>query len=707
MSASQGGSPRLTVGRVDLASRARAAAASPYGLAVASALVASIYTTTLLQLTTPQGLVFGAVSQLAFVAPGVLVVRAATGSVVGWLVPLTLGPLLGMGLSSMALLGLWAAGIRGPWVLAVAPAVAGVLAWPARRLHGRQVVAAPSGTDALWILILLVVVPVVVARPFSLVGAVLDDGQVYRAYFTADYVWRRAVVAELAKGDFLPVNPFYVGDALHYYWLPHLLSAVEYRAVGQALGLDHLLLMRSVFVDALFVVFLYGVARMFVRTPWCAAAGTACVFLATSFEGTYALWDHWRAHAPLSLLRNINIDAVSRWFFGGMPIDGLHRMLLYQPHHAVGYSVGLLGVLMIARRARPVDPATFAVAGGLLGLSTLISSFGGLMLTSVAALHEGVSVLRARDWSRAAAHFASAGLPLALAAALVTLLQYVDVGGRVIQLGLNRVATHQFFPATALSFGPMLLLGGAGAMVAWGARRRDLQAFAALAVVCVLFYFFVDIRDHQNVYVGWRVGHLMFIGLGVLAGVLFECLANARFRVRLLGWPAVAAIVMAALPTVAIDLYNTQDVRNREQGPGFKWTLVLSHDEIDAFAWIKRATPRDAVFQVDPIARDSNTWAYIPSFAERRMGVGLPISMVPLDKYRSGAKQVQWLFDVQEPAAARAYAARHHIDFLLIGPPEREAHPGVETRFDREPILLPLVYRNPTISIYQVTPTGP
>ena len=46
--------------------------------------------------------------------------------------------------------------------------------------------------------------PLVVARPFALVGVEIPEGHVYRAYFTADYVWGRAVVAELAKGDFLP-----------------------------------------------------------------------------------------------------------------------------------------------------------------------------------------------------------------------------------------------------------------------------------------------------------------------------------------------------------------------------------------------------------------------------------------------------------------------------------------------------------------------
>ena len=57
------------------------------------------------------------------------------------------------------------------------------------------------------------IVPLVVGLPFAHVGEITADGQDYRAYFTADYVWRRAVVIELAKGDVLPVNPYFSGDA--------------------------------------------------------------------------------------------------------------------------------------------------------------------------------------------------------------------------------------------------------------------------------------------------------------------------------------------------------------------------------------------------------------------------------------------------------------------------------------------------------------
>ena len=85
--------------------------------------------------------------------------------------------------------------------------------------------------------------------------------------------------------------------------------------------------------------------------------------------------------------------------------------------------------------------------------------------------------------------------------------------------------------------------------------------------------------------------------------------------------------------------------------------------------------------QVDAYARDADTWAYIPAFAERRMGVGLPISMVPLLKYQEGSHAVQWMYDVRSAGAAHEMAARVGIDYIVVGEPERRAHPGIDARF--------------------------
>lgn len=656
---------------------------------------------TLLVVANPIAAVVSAATHLLFVLPGVLLVRAACAAPGRWLPAVAFGPMVGMALSSLPLLAFWAAGARGPWTLIAAPLLLCPLALLAPRLQGRWRGMAVQRTDVIWLGVLLTLVPLLVTRPFSLVGAMIPNGEAYRAYFTADYVWRRAVVAELAKGDFLPVNPFFRGDELHYYWLPHLMTAAEYRWLRDSVNLNELLLANSLFIDLAFVAFLYGVARLLVNRPAAVAAGVACSVLFTSFEGLYAIWDHVRVGASLTLLRTFNVDAVTRWLLEAMPIDGLQRVLWYQPHHALGYAMGVLGLLAIARRVRRTDPQLFLVGGTLLAISTLISSFGGLMFTSAAALHEGVSVLRHREWRRACLHLVAACLPLGLAALLVRELRYVDPGGQVITLGLNPTAVHNVIPATFLSFGPMLLLAGPALWIAWRQRRHDFSATFALLATCVVFYFFVDIRDHQNVYVGWRVGHLTFIMCGALVALTFErALTLAPLR-RGAVWLGVAVVLLCAAPTLAIDAYNTQDITNHLTGSGFRWTMILTPDELEAFRWIKAETPPDAIFQVDPVARDPDTWAYLAAFGERRMSAGLPISMVPLDKYVYESRRIRQIYNA---SAGDGYdrARNAGVQFILVGPPERAAHPGVEARFDDLPDLFRLAFRNGTISIYSV-----
>ena len=105
----------------------------------------------------------------------------------------------------------------------------------------------------------------------------------------------------------------------------------------------------------------------------------------------------------------------------------------------------------------------------------------------------------------------------------------------------------------------------------------------------------------------------------------------------------------------------------------------------------------------DPAAgpRDPEHWAYLPAFGERRMAAGLPISMVPLSKYQEASANVRMIYD-EEPLAAYEHAVRAGINYILVGPPERSVHDGVEKRFESIPELLPQVFKNGTISVYAV-----
>lgn len=647
----------------------------------------------------PAVLAFGLASQLVFVLPGIFILRVIAPAQ-GWLPALGFGPFVGQALGSLVLTLLWVTGAHGLWLIVVAPLLVSLLALPAGLLKDRWTLPAVDADDVLALSVLLLIVPVVVGLPFAHLGEVSANGQDYRMYFTSDYAWRRAVVTELAKGDVLPINPYFAGDPLHYYWMPHVLSAVQYRFAAGWATLDELLTIQSIWVDSMFIAFLYGMTRAFRVRPWAAAAGVTFAVLASSFEGLYAWWDFARHGAPLALVKTLNIDAISRWYFEGIPIDGLQRVLFYQPHHAIGYVIGLIGLLAIALRRRPQDAAAFGVAGLCLGLSVAISSFAGLMVTAGAALFEAASLLGAFSIRRAIVHAVAAAIPLGLAVGLVFALRYVDNSGSVVEIAVNRLALRNFWWVTFLSCGPVLIAGAMAVALNWR-HPHGVGIFGALMIASALFYFFINVRDHQDVYVGWRVGHFLFMSAAVVIGALVNDLPLLTRNLRRVTGAAIVLMFLAGVPTAAIDIYNTQDTTNHGEMPAGHATLRLHPDDLQIFDWIRNNTDPKATFQVDPVARDPEHWAYLPAFAERRMAAGIPISMIPLAKYRAASEQIRLIYDEQ---ALLAYerAVRAHVNYILVGPQERDAHPGVEDRFNGLAERLPLVFKNGTISIYEV-----
>lgn len=642
-----------------------------------------------------------------WVVPGLLALRRAYRDHPSrWAMALLFGPPLGYALSSLALLAIWCTGGRSAWWLPVASLAACGAAWGTPSLGRRIDVPRYGRRDVLAVGLLLLLVPAVVARPYAKVGADLPEGRAYRAYFTADFVWAMSVVSEVGKGDVLPRNPYHLDLPLHYYWLAHLLPAVEHRTLGRAVRLDHLLLADAVLSAAMFVAFLYGLSKHVARGVAPAAIGCVLAVLASSPEGAYALADLARQSRPLTLVRYLNIDAVSRWIFGALPIDGLQRLLLYQPQHQIGYALAITAVLVMAQQVRHPKVRAAWVAGVLLGTGLLISTFSALMGAVMAAVIGGVAVVRARAWRVALGQAAAACVPLATAVWLSRVLAYVATDGQApIVVGPNLLATRRALVGPVISLGPWLFVLLVAGAALWQRRRRlmlpQVLLPAVAVAVAVFFYYFVDVRDHQDVYVGWRAGHFVLITTAGLAGwVWWRILRTGRRHWRPAGAAAFMLYLIATLPTVAIDLYNTQDLSNRQEAAGFPWTLVLGHDEVNALRWIAANTPPDARVQVDAVARDPGTWAYIPAFAERRMSGGLPISMIPLAPYESISRRVRAIYQSTDPQRAFKDAQALRIDVLVVGQPEEYRHPGFRSMLDANPRLFPALFRTRNITLY-------
>ena len=641
---------------------------------------------------------------VAWVAPGVVAMRRAYRQCASrWGLALLLGPPVGYALSSLCLLAVWLLGARSGWWLAICPAVASAIAACTPSLGTRLDVPRFGRRDFAAVALLLLIVPLIVARPYMQVGKDLPEGRAYRAYFTADVVWAMAVVSEVSKGDVLPRNPYHLEMPLHYYWLAHLLPALEHRTLGREVRLDHLLLANAVFSGAMFIGFLYGLGKQVARTVAGASVGCVVTVLFTSPEGLYALLDLWGQDRPLSLVRYLNIDAVSRWFVGALPIDGLHRLLLYQPQHQIGYALACTALLIMAQQAPRPRARAAAAAGVLLGFGFLISTFSALMVAVMVAGLGGVAIVMTRQWSVGVRQAMAGAVPLLAALWLSRHLEYVTGGGQLIDVMPNPLAVRHPIAGPLLSMGPLLATIAVGAWL-WNRKSigRDRALLPGIAlVVCVAFYFFVDVRDHQDVYVGWRAGHLIFITAGGFVGWTWWQLLHRDARAwHAAGCAALLLAVLATAPTSAIDLFNSQDITNRAQAAGFPWTLMLGHDELNALRWIATNTPIDARVQVDPVARDPGTWAYIPAFGERRMSAGLPISMIPLAPYQLASERVRRLYAASDAAVVLRIAQSMRIDVLVVGAEENRAHPQFGRLLDRYPVAFPPLYRTRNITLY-------
>jgi hypothetical protein len=292
--------------------------------------------------------------------------------------------------------------------------------------------------------------------------------------------------------------------------------------------------------------------------------------------------------------------------------------------------------------------------------------------------------------------------PVALAVGITMALGYVDSkGGSLLRFHANPVARHQLPMVLLLNFGPLLFAGLAG-LLRWRWGAQEGVAAIALILSALGFYFTADVPDMGGVWVGWRSGHLLLVAFAI-CGAAAVGTAWVRRKAR----PALVLVIVLAIipaaPTVAIDVFNAQDVTNREAGPAFPWTLVITAPEREALDWIKRSSPPDAMVQVEPYARGAGNWAYIPAFADRRMAAGLPISMVPLKPYLDASDNIRWgIYRSVSGKEAHAAAVFYGIDYLVFGAVERETYAEGLANIVNRPDLFEQAFQNEAVTIYRV-----
>jgi len=487
------------------------------------------------------------------------------------------------------------------WLL---PALVFVLAaGSALSLRPRPSAGAPGKWEAAGPVFVILVIIVATWLPLSKIGARVDGKYAYRAYFSSDYLKHMSVVEALNDGRLPPVNLYFAGDPLHYYWLPYATPAVVAQVVGST---PNALFAFSFTVNFLFLLLLLQACqKISSKRRWLPYLAVPLV-LAPSMEGLY-LWAgraRFSFHMFFSEGRAYNIDGLTRWLWNLPQIDTLLRSLLYTPQHLLSLAFVLLFLVFADEEAE--RPWLLSL---LLALSLAASFFvGGILLLS-RVLHvlgrEGGRLVRRdlpilaflRDLGR---HFL---LPLFILA-LSLALRMVSSGGSGIVI--KPLSPQQVFILLSLNFG-LLALSGAWGLLA--ARFRSRAFLAILLGVSLVLLLAVRIAGFESD-VSLKAGLIATLTLALLTCRLGEVPAIGRFAV-----PLALLVILPGALTTTLDIFNSADVRNA------RFTSYVGAEEMGMMKWIRENVPKRRTVQNYPAAR---TWNFstIPAFAGRPMAVG-------------------------------------------------------------------------------------
>ncbi len=613
------------------------------------------------------------------------------------------GPLIGYGLTQLVIWLVIASGhpglaaFVGAWILLCVSVML-----TARAVAETPVIDCRSWTasDLRSLMLVALLVPVVMGVTYRNLGRSDTDGtRYYRAYFTADFLWHSALASELGHFSLPPRNPYLAPRPMNYYWtyflLPSSAAQLGPASSSSTLRVQAYLKVNAILVGLLMVSILFIFVRSATARVWPASVAVVLTVIAASAEGTYAIVDLLSRGRSLTELRGINVDAVTAWSFNGLRIDNIPRSLWYTPQHTTAIALGLVALTISLLAGAPARPLAIVGAGVSLALATMMNP----LLGAACSLIYGVCVLadacfRPHWFSLITRHWTAGAL--VIGAILWGMLSKVTGGAAsALDVGFEGFAKNSPIVTLALSLGPVLGPALAGLYRGRTDVERRTLVIGVTGVASGLFLLYF-VRISEASWVGFRAGQILQVSIPLLLARAFERLPGVS------GIALAAGILIVGIPTTVVDTYNAQDIANRRQGPGFRWTLWVTRAQQDAFDWIRANTRPTELVQMEPIVRGREHWTLIPSFAGRRMAAGQPISLLPSPEYRARSEQVQELFATTSVPAALSIARRLRIAYVYVDRTDVAAYPEGVQKFAENPDAFEQVFINSEARVYRV-----
>jgi hypothetical protein len=421
--------------------------------------------------------------------------------------------------------------------------------------------------------------------------------------------------------------------------------------------------------------------------------------LASSAEGLAAFGRILARGAPWSTFRDLNIDAISNWWYGGLRIDGLPRCFWWVPQHSMAYILGLTALAIGVAGGGGSSITVAVIAGISLAGSIAFNPFVGALFALAWGCAVAVDALRSPSPVSRLARCAIAVVPAGLGLFWTQANQMTGGAQGLLHFGLLGNARNAPLFNLLLSLGPALVPAALGAAAAiWSHRFRPLIAPAILMSLSLIVMHFVVLSGDDS-WVGFRAGQMLLCGAPALMAAGFAAAGRSWRRASLA--VGIGALCVG-LPTTVVDVYNAQDITNLSAGPGFPWTEVIDPNEAQALTWLKNTTPTTAVVQMDALARDRTTWSVIPSFAERREAAATPRTLVDDPEYHARSERVRRMYATRDAREASAIAHELRIDYIWIDQVERRAYPSGMAKFAEAPQYFTPAFHNEEVVIYHV-----
>lgn len=563
----------------------------------------------------------------------------------------------------------------------------------------------------------LIVVLVIVSGPLLNVGRRVGDSYVYAPYFNRDFLRNVAFGSALSKGAIPPTNPYFEGEALHYYWFQMVLPALVYRLSGWSAALEDIFLLSTLLINISFVFVFVRFLRRFVKTTPALIIVLGLALVAESYQ------------APFKMILSLQPTdgTLEGTWLGAIalpPVGYFFQHFLYLPHHLVAL-IALLIVVALLVEQPPHGRVKGALAAAIIlvlssGFSFFIIAFGFLWAGSYLALQalRGMyALLKDRESEQRKSSFVDtilSGIIISIAGlvtyGILSSLQMLLEGANTWRIHVSKLqllAPIHFF----VMLGPMSVLGLAGFVICTRKKKMRLQFWGLLWLLLSVLFLIVFLVPKNLVTweISQKLGIVLRIPALVLSGIFLDHLVNRGIRQHRITWAVLLLFCASALPNLLSYQYVHLNVRDSNL------LTYVGASERRAAKWIREHTPLNAAVQswpggqtsVRPYYRPgSDNYSLVPVFGERQTAVGDPLFaryFIPLSRYQdvdARATEISRIYEEPDRANVVGILEKLQVDYVYWGISERECCLENLIWYEESP-LFEKIYDQDEVSIFR------